>query len=138
LLFIPFRVGIFRSVAIVLLISLHVGLLLCMELGLFPYISIIGWLALIPTWFWDKVSPRFRTEARAGLKIFYDGDCGFCKKTVLIIRSFFLLNDATIATAQSNAPMAADLEQFNTWIVVDAEGVETLIGERSFSVDTVP
>jgi len=43
-----------RCWAIVLFISLHIGFGLTLELGIFPWISVISWLALIPSQVWDK------------------------------------------------------------------------------------
>ncbi len=55
LLFIPFFTGPLRLGVVTAFLLFHTGLGLCMELGPFPYICGVAWLALLPSWFWDRV-----------------------------------------------------------------------------------
>ena len=87
LVFIPVFTGPIRAATVFLFIGFHLGLGFSLELGPFPYICSVAWTAFLPSWFWDKIFHWLRTPARLGLKIYYDGDCGFCKKTVLLIRT---------------------------------------------------
>lgn len=121
--FTPILTGPIRTVTAFAFMGLHVGFIFFMKLGLFPYISIIGWFLFLPTWFWDRIFRRLRSTAREGLKIYYDGDCGFCKKMVLLIRTFCLLPETPLLPAQQDAAIAAEMTQHNSWIVIDAGGV---------------
>ena len=83
LLFItPFWSGPLRTLGVLLFVALHVGFGLTMELGDFPWIDSFAVMALLPTWFWDKIFGWLKTPERTGLKIYYDGECNFCKKPV--------------------------------------------------------
>jgi hypothetical protein len=62
-LFIPWRKGMLRMIAIGAIISLHLGIVLIMDVALFPYVSAAVMLAFLPGWFW-AVAPRFVTMAR--------------------------------------------------------------------------
>ncbi len=66
LLFVPFWTEKFRTLAITAFLIFHTGLLWSMELGPFPYVCISGWLALIPSTFWDDfLSNRAVPEGEA-------------------------------------------------------------------------
>ncbi len=60
LLLIPVRTWIFRLVAVALFWSFHLGLALCLELGLFSYVSMTAWLLFLPGQFWDGLSALLR------------------------------------------------------------------------------
>lgn len=82
LIFIPFYNTAFRWVAICSFILLHISFGLCFELGIFPLLSASCWLVFIPTSSWDSLEEHLATAQRQGLIIYYDVDCGFCKKVV--------------------------------------------------------
>jgi hypothetical protein len=66
LLFVPFVNGPARVLAIAAFLLFHlVGLNLALELGIFPYVCAVGWLALLPGWFWDRAVPWLRGRAPA-------------------------------------------------------------------------
>ncbi|MGB3511948.1 MAG: HTTM domain-containing protein [Microcoleaceae cyanobacterium] len=119
LIFIPFRITFFRSVAVVSFILLHIGFGLCFELGIFPYLSIVSWFAFIPTEIWDSLTEKIQTKERQGLRIYYDADCGFCKKVVYLLRTFLILPGTPLTTAQSDDSIYADMQEKNSWVVVD-------------------
>ena len=58
LLFIPWRTGLFRFLAVALFAGFHVGMALCMDLTLFSAVSITAWLAFLPGGFWDWLARR--------------------------------------------------------------------------------
>jgi hypothetical protein len=60
LLFSPIWTGKLRMVAIPALIGLHVGIILTMSIGLFPWISSTSMLVFLPASFWEMVEPRVR------------------------------------------------------------------------------
>jgi hypothetical protein len=64
-LFVPWRTWVFRLLVVISFVLFHVGLALSMELGIFMPVCILGWLALLPTEFWDWVAARLRRPARA-------------------------------------------------------------------------
>ena len=62
LAFIPWRNVRWRLLAVALFISFHAALAVTMTLGLFPLLSIAGWLVFIPGAVWERGTegPRFR------------------------------------------------------------------------------
>jgi hypothetical protein len=66
LLFVPVFRWQLRLAVVAAFLAFHlVGLNLCMELGPFPYVCAAGWVALLPSQFWDRLAawrgrvPRF-------------------------------------------------------------------------------
>ncbi|MGF1478096.1 MAG: DCC1-like thiol-disulfide oxidoreductase family protein [Cyanophyceae cyanobacterium] len=119
LLFIPFRTSLWRCVTIVLFVLLHVSFGLCFRLGIFPFLSTFSWLALIPSSVWDGLRARIADSRRSGLRIYYDAECGFCKKVVYLIRTFLILPGTPLLLAQSEPSIYADMQEKNSWVVVD-------------------
>ncbi|MBI1913520.1 MAG: HTTM domain-containing protein [Planctomycetes bacterium] len=61
LLFLPVCSGPVRTLVVFIFVLFHVlGLGLVLELGHFPYSCAVTWLALLPTWFWDRLRHRVR------------------------------------------------------------------------------
>ncbi|MGE0827490.1 MAG: HTTM domain-containing protein [Candidatus Binatia bacterium] len=56
LLFVPVWTSVARLVAMSLFLGFHIGLGLCLTLGIFPVIMGTAWLCLLPPWFWQQCS----------------------------------------------------------------------------------
>ena len=56
LLFIPFLNGPARTLAVVLFVAFHIGILLWMSIPIFAVACVVAWLAVLPTWFWNMLS----------------------------------------------------------------------------------
>jgi hypothetical protein len=56
LLFSPFFTGPLRTGAALAIMSLHFGIWLTMDIGIFPWISAFCMVCFFPTWFWEKAS----------------------------------------------------------------------------------
>ncbi len=63
-----------------------------------------------------------KTAERLGMKIYYDGDCGFCKNTVEFMKKNFLIPETQILTAQSDINIENEMKKYNSWIVIDFKG----------------
>lgn len=122
LLFVPVYTTAFRVGAVVTFILLHISFGLSFELGIFPALSSLSWLVFLPTGFWIWAQKRTTTSQREGLRIYYDADCGFCKKVVYLLRTFLVLPKTPLAEAQSDPDIAVDMERHNSWVVVDWQG----------------
>ncbi len=59
LFFSPYKTSVIRMIAIIIYIGMHIGIALTMNIGLFPIISIIAFLGLIPSLFWEVINRRF-------------------------------------------------------------------------------
>ncbi|MCC6994159.1 MAG: HTTM domain-containing protein [Deltaproteobacteria bacterium] len=64
LLLSPWRTGVVRTVAMVGFVALHVGVWLCLDIGLFPFVSAFVMLGLLPSWCWDEGAPRLGAALR--------------------------------------------------------------------------
>ena len=61
LLFVPVYQKFFRYLTIFLFVSFHIGIIIFMEIGLFPFIGIVAWVPFLPGSFWDYFK-RTKTE----------------------------------------------------------------------------
>lgn len=121
-----------RLVALVCLYGLHVAFLLMLHIGLFPLIDFTALSLLIPgaIWAWlgnwrDRKpanTARIKGINRSKIRIHFDEDCGFCRKTVLILREFLLPSSAQILPAQQDPEILAVLQEQNSWVVTDHNG----------------
>jgi hypothetical protein len=62
LLLLPFGTDHLRFAVVVAFVGFHLGIALTMAIGIFPWVCIAYWLALLPPWFWDRLLPRFRAR----------------------------------------------------------------------------
>lgn len=132
LLITPFFFGRFwwqvRLFVVLLFWGLHGGILATMYIGLFPYICLVMWCIFIPSPVWDKFFTWFRRKGES-LTIYFDADCGFCKKSVYLLREFFLSPAVTIREGQSDPSILKDMEKNHSWVIVNGKG------ERFFRYD---
>ena len=63
-LFIPFFIPWCRLFAVVSFSLLHIGMGVFLYLGPYPIMCIAGWLALLPSEFWDRWLPKLRRSLR--------------------------------------------------------------------------
>lgn len=61
LVFIPWRTGAWRTLAVALFCSFHLGLALTLEFGLFPWICMMAWIPLLP----ESLATRLRAAMPA-------------------------------------------------------------------------
>lgn len=118
----PFFTKYLRSIAVILLIGMHIGLGISMHLGPFSFVSIAGLCALLPSFFFDWVQAFLKKHSFGNLTIYYDEDCGFCKKSSNLIRVLLFLVHSRIVPAQSDTSIYADMKLHNSWVIVDASG----------------
>ncbi|MTJ07679.1 HTTM domain-containing protein [Anabaena sp. UHCC 0204] len=121
-IFVPVRNSLFRLVAVLTFIGLHVGFGLTLNIGIFPFLSSFSWLAFLPSEFWNGLEKRLQTPARQGLKIYFDADCGFCKKVVHILRTLLILPGTPLLMAQEDPDIYADMQTHNSWVIEDYQG----------------
>ena len=103
-------------------ISMEVGFILNLHIGLFPFISILSLLLFTPTETWDALARRFWPNPGAGWHMYYDQDCSFCLKMCWLLKTFLGLRETPITPAQSDAEIAEILEREFSWVVVTPEG----------------
>ncbi|MEM1250889.1 MAG: DCC1-like thiol-disulfide oxidoreductase family protein [Cyanobacteria bacterium P01_H01_bin.21] len=123
LLWSPIKTDLCRMVAVVVGMLLYLGVGLTLNLGLLPVIGCFTWLVFIPSSVWDRWSERVYTSKQLGLKIYYDAECGFCKKVVHFLRTFLVLpRRVPLQIAQSDPVIQTAMETQNSWVIVDWQG----------------
>jgi len=120
----PFFAGPIRTVGVLFLAGLHLGFASCIYLGHFPFVAAVMITAMLPTWFWTQLEKQLqaRRKQERRLKIYYDGDCGFCRKIVLILRELFLPHSTEILIAQNHPAARALMMRRDSWVVENAQG----------------
>lgn len=124
LLFLPIFFQQVRLLVVATLMFMHFNFDLAMRLGIFPWVDIIALIILIPSSFWDFCSKKIKTSDRLNLKIYYDGDCNFCRKIVVLIKEFLLIRETEVATVQSVEHIEKKFRQEMSWVVVDERNNE--------------
>ncbi|MEO1508212.1 MAG: DCC1-like thiol-disulfide oxidoreductase family protein [Cyanobacteria bacterium J06633_23] len=127
LLWSPFRTDACRTVVVVAFVLFHLifhlSLGLTLNLGLLTIVSCFTWLAFMPSSVWDHWAQRAFTPKQLGLKIYYDAECGFCKKIVHLLRTFLVLpRRVPLQIAQSDPIIQTAMETQNSWVIVDWQG----------------
>lgn len=108
-----------RFLLLLAFVTLHLGFFLCLELGHFPFVSFSSLTVFLGGWFWDWRARQPR--ARWPVAIYYDQDCGFCRRTTRVMRTLLALQNARIEPAQPHARARALLEAHWSWVVIDHE-----------------
>lgn len=114
----PFWFGPIRVAVILGFIALQAGFGSSMILGLFPWIAVVAMLGFLPAWFWDQLASS-REGLRKGMKVYYDQDCGFCRKSVRLLSTFLMLKDVEVLSAQQDPSICSDMQEHNSWVIVD-------------------
>src|SRR5690606_38055643 len=58
LFFVPYKTHWWRTLLALTYIAFHFGLFVSMELGHFPWVCMVCWVVVLPSWFWDKPFAR--------------------------------------------------------------------------------
>ena len=124
LLFFPWFIGSIRTFVVFGFIALHAGFLTTLLIGIFPLVGIVSILFFLPSWFWDNFLPTIATVLRKPIKIYYDKDCGFCWRTVQLLKTFVLSRESQIISVQSGPETELGRSRCNSWRVVDGNGRE--------------
>lgn len=115
----------FRTLAVLAFITLEIGFIFNLRIGLFPYVSIISLIALLPTGLLDRLWPKQQANSPE-IQMYFDKHCAFCEKTCYLLKSIFGLPNAAISAAQDSAQIGPILERENSWVVIDAKGQQRL------------
>jgi len=125
LIFSPVFHRTFRTACMAAFMTMHLAFFFFLEIGLFPYISIVMNLTFMPPWLWDAIAGRLFRKTPADITLWYDQGCTFCEKTCRILRVFLFLPEAAIRPAQEDPEIGAELAARNSWVV-------TIGGKRYF------
>ncbi len=120
-LFSPWRFLPLRLSFLFMFVALHIGIVVCMNVGLFPLNNFVSLLLFIPSWCWDRLSPNLYAGVERNFTIYFDGDCEFCRKMCLLLKTFLVLPHVPIVPAQEFPDIYNTMEQDNTWVVQDQD-----------------
>ncbi|EQC48844.1 putative membrane protein [Bacteriovorax sp. BSW11_IV] len=119
LLFIPVRQGFLRLLAIFLFLSLHLGILLTLELGVFPWACFAIWIVILPTEFWNALGHRFQMKKDENYGVlYYDKECGFCKKFCWLLRDFLLIPFLDVKSSQESSEAEKIILEEASWVLI--------------------
>ena len=114
----------FRTLVVIALITMEIGFMFNLRIGLFPFISSLSLIAILPSSVMDFLW-RSEKKDKPLVQMYFDKGCAFCEKTCYLLRYLLRLN-ATIAPAQDDKQIGPVLERENSWVVVDEQGVQRL------------
>ncbi|PIK15740.1 hypothetical protein [Halobacteriovorax sp. JY17] len=116
-LLIPWKRDYFRMIVIILFWFLHLGILLTMNLGNFPWICLALWLPIVPNSFWTFLSKK-NTRA-LGYTLYFDSNCGFCKRFCILLKNIFFLSKLEVSSSNKDAEINNLIEKNKSWLLVD-------------------
>lgn len=120
--FFPFFREQVRILVVFILSAFHLGLGLFISLGTFVFIPIIALCALLPAYFWNQIHRLLQKYFPVSLTIYFDDDCGFCRRSVAIISYCLLLYGVRVIPAQGVPEIYTKMQHHNSWIVSDSKG----------------
>jgi predicted DCC family thiol-disulfide oxidoreductase YuxK len=101
---------------------MHVAFRLFINIGHFWIVSLASLIAFVPGSAWNWLGRRYWRPEQALIVIYYDRDCGFCRKTSLLLREFLLPRQVAVTPAQSVPEIGDLLQREVSWVVVDWTG----------------
>lgn len=119
LLFFPFRNGPIRTAAVFGFIFMHIGMSLCMQIGLFSGIAALAMVVFLPSWFWDSVLSRLKTPERLRARLLYDQACAICSRRARLLQTFALLPETQVIGTQTANPLDSQKHCQGSWQVID-------------------
>lgn len=117
----PFDNDRVRAIALAIAAAMHVSFIVCLNIGAFPYVSLVALLLLVPDRWIDRLFAR-RRERLAQVAIYYEPDCGFCQRTSLLLREFLLSSTANVQPASVEPDIARLLVERQSWVVRGDDG----------------
>ena len=121
-LLIPYKDGRFRLLGLLFLIGMHIGFEASMRLGFFPYVDMTILVGCLPKEFWSYLSRLSARIPRSQTMIYYDGNCGFCYKSVLILKELLILDQTEVRKIAESAEVEAVSQTKNSWVVRGPSG----------------
>jgi len=119
LLFFPFRNGPIRTAAVFGFIFMHIGMSLCMQIGMFSWIAALAMVVFLPPWFWDGVLSRLKTPERLHTRLLYDQACDVCSRWARLLQTFALLPETRVIATQTPNTLDSQKECQGSWQVID-------------------
>lgn len=113
-----------RAATLALLMMMHVGFRVFLNIGHFWLASLTSLTVFVPAAWWRALGGGYWRGRR--YEIWYDRDCGFCWKVGSILREFFLPRETPLRPAQDHPEIGPLLEREVSWVLVDHTGQRRL------------
>lgn len=68
------------------------------------------------------LSSNHQVHKKPAIQIYYDGECGFCKRSVELIVRYFFVQTSHIASAQSIEGVYKIMQEKDSWVVINQRG----------------
>ncbi len=121
-LLVAWNIDFFRMFFFEALLFLHISIWLTLFIGVFQPASVVAIIAFLPSSFWEHLSRQFYWPL-GGAKLYFDADCGFCRKSVLLFQTFLGLPKSMIMTAQEKGgEILRTMKENNSWVFEDENG----------------
>ncbi len=114
-----------RLAGLVALVGLEAGIWLNLEVGLFPFISVISMVPLIPHRCMEFIARRqaqFVSRRESDLVLFYDRNCRFCAFACRLLLAVSGIRGASLRVAQADERAARILDDSFSWSVTRTPG----------------
>jgi len=95
--FSPLYSGFFRTFSVFGYFMMHLSFFLCLRLGQFGWVTTGTILALIPTYFWEKMRSiinHSRSKSRKEFKFYYEDECITCQRNCHYLKYFLILSES--------------------------------------------
>ncbi|MCV0424928.1 MAG: HTTM domain-containing protein [Roseibium sp.] len=117
LIFSPLFHRTLRTLFMLAFITMHLAFLFFLEIGFFPFVSIIMNLTFMPGWMWDKLDGWLPRRTSDPVGIWFDRGCDFCEKTCHLLAVFLFLRTVPVKPAQDDPDIGPELESRNSWVL---------------------
>jgi hypothetical protein len=117
----PWRNDWTRGFALLGAACMHVSFIICLNIGSFPFLSLITLILMIPDAWIDRLLRPRRTRLE-DVTLYYDASCELCRKTMLILREFLLSRSVQVLPANADAEGLQPLDGHRVWVVRARDG----------------
>lgn len=132
LLLVPFRNHLFRYAMILSFWGLHLGIGATMTIGTFALCCCLLWFPVIPSEFWQWCEGLFKKKTpRETFHVYYDKDCGFCKRMVSVLVSLLSVRNVVVHSSEGDEKIHKKIIKENSWAGTLEQG-ETLYRWKNF------
>lgn len=121
LVYCPWRNDWTRAFALLGAACMHVSFMVCLNIGSFPFLSLIILILMIPDAWIDRLLLRRRTRLQ-NVTLYYNSGCEFCRKILLILREFLLPRSEQVLPAARDPEAFRLLSGRRSWVVRAHDG----------------
>ncbi len=119
LLFIPFKRSWWRWIVIHIFWAYHLLIWFSFHTGFLGLLPFILWSAFIPSDYWRMAREKLHEYwDKKNIKVFYDGDCGFCTWSINFLQMFTILPPGWFYNGRNNPKVISLFEEKKSWVVM--------------------